>query len=556
MQQTHNSVFDVLVHDSPKVVGAFFVFLAIRLVYRSLTSPTRNIPGPPQPGLRNWLVGHRALLHEEERSVTDGLDKWTAQYGHVIRLRGLAGRERIMTTDVRALQHILGRDDVWHRTDEARWFISRVLGDGILTVEDAKHRQQRRILNPAFAPSQIRQLMPVFVEVSEKLKDRWDHALAANGGEVELNILNELSRMTLDVIGKAGFGYDFGALDDDAESSELGRAFAKFFGVPPKSAPLIERLGRKWREIQVVLPLARLIPAPGASQERAARKTMERIGRGLLAEAKANAAANEIKSGTEARDLLSVLVRANLAESERDRLTDEEVVGQVPAFLFAGHETTATSTTWALYQLALDPDMQTRLRNELQSFAVAGGQPTMDELNTLPYLDMFAKEVLRFYAPVPWGMRQAVKDDVVPLAKPFMDVHGNMCSEIRVRKGQEFMLPIHSMHRSKEIWGEDAGVFRPERWVSESSAAMLKNIPAIFLSHVFSFLGGSHACIGWRFSVAEMKAILFTLVRAFEFRLAVKPEDVVFQHVAVIRPGLKGDTKAAGNLPVFIKRVA
>ena len=51
-----------------------------------------------------------------------------------------------MTTDVRALQHILGRDDVWHRSDETRWLISRVLGDGILTVEDGKHRQQVRLL--------------------------------------------------------------------------------------------------------------------------------------------------------------------------------------------------------------------------------------------------------------------------------------------------------------------------------------------------------------------------------------------------------------------------
>ncbi|KAI4293824.1 cytochrome P450 [Schizophyllum commune Loenen D] len=541
MSYTPSTVFDVLVRDSPKVVAAFFVFLAIRLVCRSLTSPTRNIPGPPQPGLRNWLVGHRALLNEEEHSVTDGLDKWTSRYGHVVRLRGLAWRDRIMTTDVRALQHILGRVDVWHRSDETRWLISRVLGDGILNVEDGKHRQQ---------------LMPFFVDLSEKLKDRWDHALAANGGEAELNMLNELSRMTLDVIGKAGFGYDFGALDDDAESSELGRAFAKFFGVPPKSAPLIERLGRKWQDIQVVLPLARWIPAPGSAQERAARVTMERIWRGLLREAKANAAANEIKSGTEARDLLSVLVRANLAEAERDRLTDEEVMGQVPTFLFAGHETTATSTTWAIYQLTLDLGMQSRLRDELQSLTFAGAEPTMDELNTLPYLDMFTKEVLRFYSPVPWVMRQAVRDDVVPLAKPFVDVHGNVCSEIRVRKGQEFMLPIHSMHRSTEIWGEDAGVFRPERWAPESSAEMLKNIPAIFLSHVFTFLGGSHACIGWRFSVAEMKAILFTLVRTFEFRLAVKPEDVKYELVAVIRPGLKGDSTATGNLPVLVKRVA
>ncbi|KAI5888126.1 cytochrome P450 [Schizophyllum commune H4-8] len=187
---------------------------------------------------------------------------------------------------------------------------------------------------------------------------------------------------------------------------------------------------------------------------------MERIGRGLHAEAKVNAAANEIKSGTEARDLLSVLVRANLAVSQRDRLTDEEVMGQVPTFFFAGHETTATSTTWAIYQLTLDLGIQMRLRQELQSLAFDGAEPTMDELNKLQYLDMFTKDVLRFYSPVPWVTRQAVRDDVVPLAKPFIDIHGNVCSEIQTRKGQKFMLPIHSMYWSKEIWGEDADVFR------------------------------------------------------------------------------------------------
>ena len=106
-------------------------------------------------------------------------------------------------------------------------------------------------------------------------------------------------------------------------------------------------------------------------------------------------------------------------------------LAEVPTFLFGGHETTATSTTWAIYQLTLDLALQSRLRDELQSLTFAGAEPTMDELNTLPYLDMFTKEVLRFYSPVPWVTRQAVRDDVVPLAKPFVDVHGNVCSEIR-----------------------------------------------------------------------------------------------------------------------------
>ena len=62
------------------------------------------------------------------------------------------------------------------------------------------------------------------------------------------------------------------------------------------------------------------------------------------------------------------------------------------------------------------------------------------------------------------------------------------------------MLPIHCLHRKKSIWGEDANEFNPDRWDAPSDA--IKNVPSVW-SHLFSFLAGSHACIGFRFSIAE-----------------------------------------------------
>src|SRR5438309_414607 len=93
-----------------------------------------------------------------------------------------------------------------------------------------------------------------------------------------------------------------------------------------------------------------------------------------------------------------------------------KMIIEVPTFLVAGHETTSTATTWALYALTQAPEIQTKLRKELLS--VSTDNPTMDELNELPYLEAVVRETLRLYAPVPSTIRVAVKDDVLPLGTP------------------------------------------------------------------------------------------------------------------------------------------
>ncbi|KAG6871193.1 hypothetical protein C0992_011546, partial [Termitomyces sp. T32_za158] len=94
----------------------------------------------------------------------------------------------------------------------------------------------------------------------------------------------------------------------------------------------------------------------------------------------------------------------------------------VPTFLVAGHETTSTATTWALFALSQDLRVQIKLREELRT--VDTDTPTMDELNALPYLDMVVRETLRVHSPVAATMRMATQDDILPLHKPFTDRKG------------------------------------------------------------------------------------------------------------------------------------
>ncbi|OJT02509.1 Cytochrome P450 3A12 [Trametes pubescens] len=248
-------------------------------------------------------------------------------------------------------------------------------------------------------------------------------------------------------------------------------------------------------------------------------------------------------------DLLTQLIRANMAQDvpKGRRLSDEDVIGQIPTFLLAGHETTGMSSTWALYSLSRYPKVQQKLREELVS--VPSDTPTMEELSALPYLDALVTETLRLHPRVAMLPRVASKDDVIPLSKPFTDRQGKVHSEIRIAKGNKIIVPIMAMHRSREIWGEDAMEFKPERWQQPPEA--ISAIPGVW-GHLLTFIGGPRAWIGYRFAIIELKAILFTLVRAFEFELAVPVDDIISK-TPFGRPSLLSEPEKGYQLPLNLK---
>ena len=145
-------------------------------------------------------------------------------------------------------------------------------------------------------------------------------------------------------------------------------------------------------------------------------------------------------------------------------LTYRLYLAEVPTFLVAGHETTASATTWCLGDLSQSPAVLAKLREEL--FSIPTDTPTMEQLNALPYLDKVVHESLRLYAPVTGINRIAMKDDVLPTHAPYTDCGGNVCREIPVKKGDKIFLMISALHTSQAIWGEDALEWKPERWLS------------------------------------------------------------------------------------------
>jgi hypothetical protein len=198
---------------------------------------------------------------------------------------------------------------------------------------------------------------------------------------------------------------------------------------------------------------------------------------------------------------------------------------EIPTFLVAGHETTATLLSWTLFQLSTHPAVQAELRAEcrarpLPSAAAQGNNPLdVAELERAPLLDAVLRETLRVNSPVSESGRVAVRDDMLPLSSPITDKSGAVRDAIPVVPGDAFKIPIDLVNMSEELWGADAKTWKyvllarffpaegadgcsPHRWIDQPLPDAAKAVPGVF-SHLLSFLGGAHACIGYKFSLYE-----------------------------------------------------
>ncbi|KAI0083795.1 cytochrome P450 [Irpex rosettiformis] len=527
------------------IAGAVIVpcYKGVLFAIRNFTSPLHALPGPPST---HFFWGVMKDIFKVEHSVLQ--EQWMDQYGPTISYTGMLGIPRLWTVDPRAINHILTNSYAYQKTSESRFVLARVVGPGLLVAEEDQHKHQRRVLNPAFGPVQVREFTEVFVEKSKELRDRWLSVIAKSGTEqVELDGLSWLSKATLDIIGLTGFGYDFDSLNPEGNQDELSEAFHASLKISTFSAVI--------GFLQAFVPLLRIFKTKNQRLIEEAQRVMRRIGMQLIAEKKASilGTGEQKKIGRKdvvGRDLLTLLIKANMATDipESQRLTDEEVLAQVPTFIVAGHETTSTGTMWTLFSLTQHPEVQRKLREEL--LTVTTETPTMEQLQALPYLDMVVKESLRYHAPVPMTVRTAINDDIIPCSMTYTDRHGVRRDHIPVAKGDIIIIPILAMNRYKQFWGEDAKEFRPERW--ENTPEAINSIPGVY-GNIISFIGGPRSCIGYRFSLIEMKALLFVLVRSFEFELAV-PADKIKKKTAIVqRPIVVGDEKEEPKMPLLIK---
>ena len=143
----------------------------------------------------------------------------------------------------------------------------------------------------------------------------------------------------------------------------------------------------------------------------------------------------------------------------------------------------------------------------------------------------------------------------MPLSKPITGVDGNPIESLFLPKGLDFFVHVAGSNTSPDIWGPDAHVWRPERWLEpqpESVAAA--HLPSVFGKGVMTFYGGGRACIGMQFSQLEMKMVVASLVSTFRFEPSEK-EEVEWRFGNIIAPSVKGAPERSPKLPMKLSIV-
>lgn len=520
----------------------------------------RNLPGPPSD---HWFWGVIPTLIKSPPSVPHNI--WTDEYGPTIRYRVALGAQRFLTIDPTALNYILTHVDIFPKPSRVRKALSDLLGNGLLTAEGYTHKKQRKALNPSFSPAAIRGMVPIFYDKAYELKakllgiisdDETEQASSTpcikedevEGGK-KIDVMKYLGKTTLDVIGIVGFNYDFKALSEP--HNELSEAYSKMFQA--SMDPDI------WDFLRAVIPLVKKLPNKRAAEIAARKAVTLRIGKKIV-EDKKREVMSAHSEGLEKRedignDLLSILIKANMASDVKpeQKLSDEEVLDQITTFMLAGNETSSTALTWILYSLTQHPECQERLREEV--LAVADDRPSLETLNSLPYMDAVIRETLRLNAPAPGTLREAKQDTVIPLSMPVIGRDGKQINNVRINKGTVVFIPILTVNTSPAIWGPDARDFNPDRHLKTSSNSFggaNMHVPGVW-GNMLSFLGGARNCIGYKLALAEISAILFILMRSFEFQeLKSKPE-VEKKTSVVMRPRIKGEESAGLQMPLMVK---
>lgn len=451
----------------------------------------------------------------------------------LIRYLGLLNQERVLVTSPQALSEVLVTKNYdFVKPGFMRFGLGRILGIGILLAEGDEHRAIRKSLMPAFAFRHVKDLYPVFwdkaregvqamtqqilvdaakeplpsntsnntsgdlekaaaaasaVEEKEKTED----GNAGGGSRAVLEVGGWASRITLDIIGVAGLGHDFRAIADP--TNRLYHTYNLVFK-PSGQARMLQMIG-------LFLPmwLVTRIPIRRNEDMALAAKTIRETCRDLIREKQGKLARKELHDV----DILSVAL-------ESGGFSEENLVDQLMTFLAAGHETTASSMTWAIYMLCLHPEVQTRLRREIRDRLPSLDDTTASisslDIDRMPYLNAVCSEVLRYMSPVPMTLREAAVDTTI---------QGQ-----RIPKGTRIMLSMTGTNKDISLWGADALKFNPDRWLPKFEGDKSAGLGGATSNYAFlTFLHGPRSCIGLGFAKAEFACLLAAWVGKMEFEL-------------------------------------
>jgi cytochrome P450 len=405
---------------------------------------------PPGPGDFSLARTHQ-IAHDPLPLLLGAYE----EHGPIFSMRLLHSRVVFMLGPEANHFVTVGHPENFHWRESSFGDLIPLLGDGLLTIDDDYHDRARAIMMPAFHRRQLTASVEAMATEAEA-------AIAALRPGTVADLYGWMRNLAMRIAMRALLGLDPDQAGTGAAAAEHFERALGFYGID-YPLRLLRGPGSPWRKLI------------------ASRDVLDQI---VFGEIERRRAAPD----DERQDILSLLLGARGEAGEA--FTDREVRDQVMTLMFAGHDTSTSTLTFMMHELARHPEVAARLREEADR--VLGGEPpSVDQLEEMPYLDMVLDEVLRLYPPAWIGPRRAVREFEFGGYTVPRGAYVNYCS--------------WASHRIPEVF-PDPEAFIPERFTRERKAALPRGA-------YVPFGGGQRICIGKRFGQTEVKLVATMLLQ-------------------------------------------
>ena len=445
----------------------------------------KNLPGPDGlPILGNILQLDLTKLH----SI---LEQWADTYGPLYKFR-IARKNVVAVSDPNLINEVLRKRPAAYRRLESIAPVLTEMGiNGVFSAEGEQWLRQRRTAMQALNTAHLKTFFPTLMKVTERLKKRWDQAMAEGAS---IDVQEDLMRYTIDVTSNLAFGYDVNTLED--QGAEIQRHLEKVF-------PMVNR------RINAPFPYWHFVKLPA---DRALDHALVAI-RAALTECIEQSRKRLAKNpdlATHPTNFLEAMLAAR--DVDGAEITEEEIFGNVLTMLIGGEDSTAATMAWMLHFLTDHPDSQRRVQKELDD--VLGPSEILRDFRDaerLTYLEAVSFETMRLKSVFPILFLGANTD---------VELGG-----VNIPKGTAiFLLTRQCGMQEHEFTAADQ--FQPERWTTPHGGQEQGHNPKAFVP----FGAGPRSCPGRNLTLLEIKSAMAMLFRNFSITKSTftKPVDEHF----------------------------
>jgi cytochrome P450/NADPH-cytochrome P450 reductase len=425
------------------------------------------IPNPP----KTFLLGNMLALGAT--TPVQDMVKLAREHGPIYWL-DMRGRVVVVVSSYELVRELCDETRFDKSVRGALKKVRNFGGDGLFTAytHEPNWSRAHNILLPNFGQRAMQGYHPMMLDIAEQLVLKWDRLNA----EDEIDVVHDMTALTLDTIGLCGFDYRFNSFYRDRYHPFVEAIVGALSGS-------MEQLRR--------LPLEDLIRKNEDRKIRADIKFMNDMVDRIIQERRENG--EDLASKP---DLLSYML-SGVDRKSGERLDDLNIRYQIITFLIAGHETTSGLLSFAIHALLQNPHVLARAVEEVDR--VLGPDPSVSptyaQVNRLTYIGQILKETLRLWPTAPVFALYPYKDTMIG-------------EKYKLKKPYQVMVLLPMLHRDPAVWGERAEVFDPDNFTREAESAR----PADAYK---PFGNGQRACIGRQFALQEATLVLGMILQRF-----------------------------------------